>query len=145
MRAALTALATAALLAGCAAPREVSTPGCPAADRIGQAELLGRWQVAFDGGPDTGTMELGPHPEFEHAVRGTVRQRDARGSADAQVAGDVDEGVFALDASANGKNITALWEGNVSAGSCGRKIEGTWTDTSNNTTRRFVLRKAPGA
>jgi hypothetical protein len=138
----LAALALAAALAGCAAPREASTPGCPAADRVGQAELLGRWEVAFDGAPASGTMTLAPHPDFERAVRGTVRQRDARGSADAQVAGDADEGVFALDASADGKNITALWEGNVSAGSCGRKIEGTWTDTSNDTTRRFVLRKA---
>lgn len=114
-----------------------ATPACPAADKVGQTQLVGRWEARFAGRSDTGTMVLNPHPDFTNAVRGTVNYGDAT----AQVAGDVDEGIFALDASSTGKSITALWEGQVAAGSCGRKIEGTWTDSATDSKRAFVLRK----
>jgi len=119
------------------APAATATPACPAADKVGQAQLVGRWEARFADRSDTGTMVLNPHPDFTNAVRGTV----SYGDATAQVAGDVDEGIFALDASSTGKSITALWEGHVTAGSCGRKIEGTWTDSATDSKRAFVLRK----
>ena len=114
---------------------------CPAAEKVGQADLLGRWEVRFANRPDRGTVDFGVHPDFEGAVRGTVAYGDASGT----VAGDVDEGVFAVDASSDGKNLTALWEGHVTAGSCGRKIEGIWTDSATNTKRPFVLQRPAAA
>ncbi|XAH23122.1 hypothetical protein AAFF27_24565 [Xylophilus sp. GW821-FHT01B05] len=119
------------------APATSSAPGCIAANKVGQAQLVGRWEVRFADRSDTGTMTLAPHPDFANAVRGSV----SYGDATAQVAGDADEGIVAIDASSTGKSITALWEGQVSAGSCGRKIEGTWTDSATDSKRAFVLRK----
>lgn len=123
-----------------APPAHRGTAACPAAEKVGQADLLGRWEVRFANRPDRGTVDFVVHPDFEGAVRGTVAYGDASGT----VAGDVDEGVFAVDASSDGKNLTALWEGHVTAGSCGRKIEGIWTDSATNTKRPFVLQR-PGA
>ncbi len=124
-----------------AAPPANRTAACPAAEKVGQAELLGRWEVRFANRPDRGTVDFVVHPDFEGAVRGTVAYGDASGT----VAGDVDEGVFAVDASSDGKNLTALWEGHVTAGSCGRKIEGIWTDSATNTKRPFVLQRPAAA
>ena len=114
---------------------------CPAADKVGQAELIGRWEVRFANRSDRGTIDFVAHPDFEGAVRGTVAYGDASGT----VAGDVDEGVFAVDASSDGKNLTALWEGHVTAGSCGKKIEGIWTDSATNNKRAFVLQRPAAA
>ncbi|MCS4511245.1 hypothetical protein [Xylophilus ampelinus] len=123
------------------APPAVRTAACPAAEKVGQAELLGRWEVRFANRPDRGTVDFVVHPDFDGAVRGTVAYGDASGT----VAGDVDEGVFAVDASSDGKNLTALWEGHVTAGSCGRKIEGIWTDSATNSKRPFVLQRPAAA
>ncbi|MFE8644666.1 hypothetical protein ACFX58_06235 [Sphingomonas sp. NCPPB 2930] len=123
------------------APPANRTAACPAAEKVGQAELLGRWEVRFANRPDRGAVDFVVHPDFEGAVRGTVAYGDASGT----VAGDVDEGVFAVDASSDGKNLTALWEGHVTAGSCGKKIEGIWTDSATNTKRPFVLQRPAAA
>ena len=133
-------VAPAVVAPAAALPANRST-ACPAAEKVGQADLLGRWEVRFANRPDRGTVDFVVHPDFEGAVRGTVAYGDASGT----VAGDVDEGVFAVDASSDGKNLTALWEGHVTAGSCGRKIEGIWTDSATNTKRPFVLQRPAAA
>ncbi|GDY36819.1 hypothetical protein ACINB_27110 [Acidovorax sp. NB1] len=95
--------------------------------------LQGRWLAelrapAAEGGtpppPTTAVLQLGPHPELAHSVRGTTQ----RGSATAQVSGDVDDGDLTLEESINGTNISATWTGRVVDGSCGKEIRGTWNN-----------------
>lgn len=71
-------------------------------------------------------------------MRGVLQREGVR----AWVSGDVDNGDFTLEESANGRNISATWLGEVSPESCGREIKGTWTsETQPQKPLRFVLRK----
>lgn len=110
---------------------------CPAPAEVAQRHLLGLWHAEFaDRGPGA-TLLLQPHPEMEESVRGMIN----RNGEMAEVAGDVDEGAFTLEESANGTNISATWLGDVVAGSCGREIRGTWHAEADGRERTFVLRK----
>lgn len=132
-----------------------SSTACPPAVDMGHLHLQGRWvatlqapSAATDGAtappaPATAILQLGPHPELAHSVRGTVR----RGNATALVSGDVDEGDLTLEESVNGTNISATWTGQVVDGSCGKEIRGTWNNanpTLSAPSAPFVLRKQPG-
>ena len=99
----------------------------------------------------TAVLQLGPHPELAQSVRGTVQ----RGSATAQLSGDVDAGELTLEESINGTNISATWIGQVVAGSCGKEIRGTWNNATPTPSApsapaipppafTFVLRKQAG-
>ena len=85
----------------------------------------------------TAVLQLGPHPELAHSVRGTLQ----RGGTTAQVSGDVDDGDFTLEESINGTNISATWTGQVVEGSCGKEIRGTWNNAHPTFSLPFVLRK----
>ena len=110
--------------------------------------LQGRWHATLQAAApdaahppdDTALLQLGPHPELAHSVRGTVR----RGSVTALVSGDVDAGELTLEESVNGTNISATWTGQVVDGSCGKEIHGTWNNATPPTTLTFVLRKQAG-
>lgn len=118
--------------------------------------LQGRWTATLLQAPATGAdaasarptevtaeVQLGPHPELAHSVRGTVR----RGATTALVSGDVDAGDLTLEESVNGTNISATWTGQVVDGSCGKEIRGTWNNANPTPTAPsapFVLRKQPG-
>ncbi len=98
--------------------------------------LQGHWRAELQA--SAATLQLGPHPELAHSVRGTVQ----RGGTTAQVSGDVDDGDLTLEESINGTNISATWTGRVVDGSCGKEIRGSWTQsTSPDTPQPFVLRK----
>ena len=109
--------------------------------------LQGRWHAELPSvapgasppqPPTQAVLQLGPHPELAHSVRGTVQ----RSGATAQVSGDVDDGDLTLEESINGTNISATWTGRVVDGSCGKEIRGSWTQsTSPDTPQPFVLRK----
>jgi len=73
-------------------------------------------------------------------VRGGINRDGVKGL----VAGDVENGEFALDESADGIKIAATWVGNVVENSCGKEIRGTWTAAIGKPEYRFVLRKVPG-
>lgn len=117
--------------------------------------MSGRWRAIFgdadapdapsEGAPraDRGDafIELGPHPDYEGSLRGSVR----RGAVVRPLAGDLDDGELLLEESANGKNITATWTGRVLDGSCGQTIEGTWNDALSPTIRRFTLKRLGSA
>jgi hypothetical protein len=91
--------------------------------------------------PTLAVLQLGPHPELAHSVRGTVQ----RNGTTAQVSGDVDDGDLTLEESINGTNISATWTGRVVEGSCGKEILGTWNNAHTpNTLQPFVLRKQAG-
>jgi hypothetical protein len=126
-----------AVLAGlCVAGAQAAE--CPAAADVSQAHLVGTWQASIEGSPAT-TLQLAKDAEFAETVRGHLE----RGGQRIEVAGDVDEGDFTLEESANGRNISAAWLGEVVEGSCGREIRGTWQAEGTPQGRPFVLRKLP--
>jgi len=135
----MTRKALAALLALCAC---TGAAACPAAADLTPAHLWGLWRVSFDGGsaPTTATVLFEKHPERTESVRGAIN----RDSVQSLLAGDVDDGVLALDESDDGLQITATWSGNVADTSCGKEFTGIWRRSKDNTERSFVLRKLPG-
>ena len=113
---------------------------CPPAAEVTALHLYGAWQARWDGVEDPAALNLGRNPEHPDSLRGTIR----RGTQEALVAGDVDEGEFTLEESADGRSISATWTGTVVADACGKEIKGVWTSTADKKERSFVLRKLPG-
>ena len=105
--------------------------------------LQGRWHATLQAAapdaahpPDaTALLQLGPHPELAHSVRGTVQ----RGGASAQLSGDVDAGELTLEESVNGTNISATSTGQVVGGRCGKGIHRTWDNATPPTPLPFDL------
>ncbi len=135
--------------------RPESTVACPGSADMSHLHLQGRWTATLQAlataagaatavpAQATAILQLGPHPELAHSVRGTVQ----RGPTTAVVSGDVDEGDLTLEESVNGTNISATWIGQVVDGSCGKEIRGTWNNanpTPSAPSATFVLRKQPG-
>lgn len=110
---------------------------CPKAAEVTHQHLLGLWRAQFDGLAQGATLLLEPHAEFAENVRGAINRDGER----ALLSGEVEDGEFALEESANGVNISATWLGDVVEGSCGREIRGTWQAEGERRARPFVLRK----
>ena len=110
------------------------------------ALLYGLWKAELQGqGPSgnqaqTATLLFEKHPELAGSVTGGVN----RGGQISQAAGDLDNGSFTLEESPDGKTITAVWDGELEPGSCGKTIQGNWTDQLSGQVLKFVLRKVPG-
>jgi hypothetical protein len=115
---------------------QTAVAGCPNAQEATHLDLLGTWKAEVEGQPSS-VIVLRQHPDLAESVRGSVR----RAGRDAEVSGDVDEGEFTLEESANGVNISAVWLGDVTAGSCAREIRGTWQADGERATHQFILRK----
>jgi hypothetical protein len=81
---------------------------------------------------------LEKNPEFADSLSGWLFWDNAK----IFVAGDVDDAAFSLEESLDGKAISAIWEGAVVQGSCGKVITG--IRTAGPTSMRFVLRRAGG-
>lgn len=109
---------------------------CPTPAETAQRHLLGFWRAEFDGG-HAGTLLLEKHPEYAESFSGMVNRNGER----SRVAGDIEDGDFTLEESADGKRISATWIGEVVDGSCGREIRGTWQAEGDKLARPFVLRK----
>jgi hypothetical protein len=109
---------------------------CAQAADADQATLVGSWQAEFDG-QRAGTLLLRKDPEYAETVVGTI-ERDGEHR---RLAGDVDNGDFTLEESADGVHIVAAWLGEVVEGSCGREIRGTWKAEGAATGHAFILRK----
>lgn len=116
------------------------TSNCPAPAEMQPVHLYGLWQAEFGNKQQGAMVRLGRHPEWPGNVRGEAD----RAGAKTWVAGDVDQGELMLDESSDGQLISATWFGQVASYSCGKEIQGTWTDTINNLSTSFVLRKQPG-
>jgi hypothetical protein len=132
----------AALLAAGAAQAESPEPPalpCPAGGQVTHRHLIGLWRASFDGLPQGATLLLEQHPELAESVRGQIN----RDGDKALLAGDVDDGEFTLEESADGVKIDATWSGTVIDGSCGREIRGDWQRAADKAPRAFVLRKLP--
>ncbi len=118
---------------------------CPTPGEVTPLHLYGLWRAEFAVPAGTSavpgaTLLFEKHPEFAGSVVGGIN----RDGTKAQIAGDVDNGVFTLEESDNGQNIVATWNGAVVDGSCGKEIKGTWNNASNTTSYPFFLRKLPG-
>jgi hypothetical protein len=110
---------------------------CPAPDEVAQAHLLGTWQASIEGLGAPVALTLVKDPEFAETVRGHLERAGQR----LELAGDVDNGDLTLEESANGRNISATWLGEVVEGSCGREIRGTWKAQGDPKAHTFVLKK----
>jgi len=132
----LSALAAVALLAGPAAA--LAAPPCPAAAQVTQGHLLGLWRAEFEGLPRGATVLMEKHPEDEGRVSGMINRNGER----SLLAGELDEGEFMMEESADGTHISGVWTGEVAEGSCGRVIRGTWQEEKDPPRPYpFVLRK----
>lgn len=126
------------LLAALAASAPVFAQApCPVAAEVTKAHLLGLWRAEFEGLWQGATVLLDQHPEYPESFRGAINRDGARGL----VAGDVEEGEFTMEESADGKRIAATWLGDVVEGSCGREIRGSWKAEGEAAARGFLLRK----
>lgn len=111
---------------------------CPHSSEVRQAQMIGQWRAEFDDEKLSGTLLLEKHPTYAESLSGIIE----RGVGRHPVAGDVEDGEFTLEESADGVRISGTWLGEVVQGSCGREIRGTWSvDGGGKDARAFVLRK----
>ncbi len=125
-----------------ASPAPVKT--CLTAQQVKTEDLYGQWTVEFTlpprGLPAKATLQLQRHAEYSESLAGTLLRdfiaspggQVTSHSPRAQVAGDLEGGLFMLDESSNGTNLTAGWDGKVVEGSCGAVIQGVWKDLSSD-------------
>ena len=144
-RFAIVLIAAGAISTGAAAQnasKAVVPAGCPAsATALPVAALYGAWQARFDRLPGQALVRLAKHPEYQGSVRGTIE----RNGVTAQLAGDIDdEGLLNLDESQDGRAISAVWSGEMQAGSCGKEFKGIWRNTKDDSTHPFTLTRTGG-
>ena len=110
---------------------------CPQPADINQAHMIGLWRAEFTGLWQGATLLLEKHPEYEGSLSGGINRDGVRGL----VAGDMEDGEFALEESDDGKRISGTFVGSVVPGSCGREIRGTYQAEDDSPQREFTLRK----
>ena len=130
-----------------------STP-CFAAAEILAVHLHGAWQVELQtspqaadkattpasppAGPVRASMLLTKNPDYDDSLGGWLQWSQQKVS----VVGDIDNGSFSLEESDDGTRISAVWEGEIVPGSCGKAITG--TRRVGEVMTPFVLRKSAG-
>ena len=130
-----------------------AAPACTEASAMTPAHLYGTWQLTLwppegsEAAPtSTGTVRFERHPEFPGSVRGQIQRTAAGAALQARVSGDVIDGEFNLDESADGVSMDAVWVG--APQDCGHTIRGTRRPAEGQTQamppRLFLLRKSPG-
>lgn len=124
------------LLAACAASAGAQT-ACPHASEVGQAQMLGIWRAEFEGVGHVATLLLQKHPEYALSLSGAINRNGDR----RPVAGDIEDGEFTLEESADGVHIAATWIGELVEGSCGKEIRGVWRRDGESDGQAFVMRK----
>ena len=140
LRFALFLIAAQALCMRAGAQNSPARPAdCPAAAEVSQPQMLGLWHAEFQGLWQGATVLLENNAHYTESFSGAVNRNGER----AKVAGDVDNGEFTMEESADGQRITATWTGDVVEGSCGREIRGSWQAADGSPARGFVLRKQP--
>jgi hypothetical protein len=115
--------------------------------------LYGTWQVELIGSlPATviagapwlpapierASMVLQKNPDYDDSLSGWLQWKSQKVS----VVGDIDDGSFSLEESDDGTRISAVWEGQIMPGSCGKAITG--TRRAGDVLTPFVLRKSTG-
>ena len=110
---------------------------CLRASDVQQPDMLGLWRAELEGVGHVGTLLLEKHPEYSDSFRGWINRNGER----RQLAGDVEDGEFTLEESADGVHIAANWVGEVVEGSCGKEARGIWTLDGAKSGKPFVLRR----
>jgi len=111
-------------------------PPCPKPAEVTQQHLLGFWRAEFQDRPGA-TLLLEKHPMYTESFSGAINRNGER----ARVVGDIEDGDFTMEESADGLRIQATWIGEVVDGSCGREIRGSWQAEGDKLARPFVLKK----
>jgi len=135
-----------------------NSPNAPAAScaepvPMTPAHLYGLWQLTLwplDGqetAPESrGAVLFERHPDFPGSVRGHIKRATTGNDVQAQVSGDVVDGDFNLDESADGVSMDAVWAGAPLA--CGQVIRGIRRPAEGRATGQvslyFRLDKTPG-
>ncbi|WP_234267560.1 hypothetical protein [Hydrogenophaga sp. NFH-34] len=134
-----------------AQPAATDTPACT--QDLPPARLYGFWELHLwpaDGSPDqpvsTGAVLFEPHPEYPGSVRGSLSRSAPGNDRKAFVSGDVEDGEFNLDESADGVTMDAVWVG--APRDCGRELAGDRLPAEGRAASepvlRFLLRRRPG-
>jgi hypothetical protein len=92
---------------------------CPSGTDLSADMLYGEW-VAQVANEAPWSLSLGPHPEHQGSLRGTL----TLGNQQHAVVADLDDGEFTLEESQDGQRIAATWLGSLPAKACGRQIVG---------------------
>ena len=111
---------------------------CPQDWQMTDKQLQGEWLGSIKGSDESIRIVLGPHPEWEGNVKGSVSRL---GSTHPMV-GDVNQGSVTLEESADGSRITGTWLGEVTEDSCGTEIHGSYLEGENVPSHAFIMRKA---
>jgi hypothetical protein len=122
-------------LAACAAAAQA--PDCPKPLEVVPAQLFGLWHAEVEGLAQGATLLFEKHPEYADSVSGGINRNGERGV----VSGEIQDGEFSLEESADGVHIAATWIGEIVEGSCGREIRGTWQRDGETRSRPFVMRR----
>lgn len=142
-----------ALATGGLAPAQAAGDPCAPTDHLPPARLSGEWQLTLwplqgsDASPvDRGTVWLERHPEFTGSVRGRLQRGQADAPRTAVVSGDVVDGQFHLEESADGVSMDAVWSGEPA--DCARVLQGERRPAEGRPgtegVLRFRLEKRPG-
>ncbi len=126
----------AALLVAAMAGAALAQP-CPHASEVQQSDMLGLWRAELEGVGPVGTLLLQRHALYSESFSGWIERKGER----RQLAGDIEDGEFTLEESADGVHIAANWVGELVEGSCGREARGVWTVDGEKSGKPFVLRK----
>jgi len=113
------------------------TKDCPKPLDVTPAQLFGLWRAEFDGQLPGATLLLEKHPRYEDSFGGGVN----RNGTQSVLSGEIEDGEFSLEESADGQHIAATWIGEIVEGSCGREIRGTWQKDGATQAVPFVMRK----
>lgn len=115
-----TGLLAAATVAGAPAQTAARAPASACAEPAAMvpAQLYGLWQLTLwpVGGSESeplsrGAMLFERHPEYPGSVRGHLKRSTDGNDTQALVSGDVVDGEFNLDESADGVTMDAVWAG----------------------------------
>lgn len=87
-------------------------------------QLQGEWIGSVTGSDEAARMVLGPHPEWDGNVKGSIN----RPGSSYPMVGDLNQGTVTLEESADGSRITGTWLGEVVEGSCGTEIHGSYLE-----------------
>lgn len=138
-----------------ALPSTATSPALACTEPAGMtpAHLYGVWQLTLwpsEGSESrpasTGTLRFERHPEYPGSVRGHIQRLAAGQPVEARVSGDVIDGAFNLDESADGVAMDAVWTGVPQ--DCGQAIRGTRQPAESQAHAmeplQFLLHKRPG-
>ena len=113
---------------------------CPSIDDLSPQHLYGLWRAEFAGLAQGATLLLEKHLQWPDSFSGGAN----RAGVQTRISGELESEDFSLEESADGVEVSAVWQGTVLGGSCGQEIRGTWNSATNRTLYPFVMRKLPG-